>query len=683
MHILTDHKVQLINKFDDSTDFEKVLLPIFKKYKIPFFLNSRSFEFDEIPYTILQYQIIFDKFEEKIKTLLGEETKKLTKIQQFLEDYDKPPIFSVLDTPEQDQERIFLNALNIICKDLGEKYYTLDNVIEEGFIPKMVMYLLHIDSIENVTDIEIESIDVQIKNLEAVYKFIKKDNPSINNYLLDFQSDRSFSTRILLRFILDTYYLKSSLEELISRYYRLTEGIQKRVYPTGDQLTEIKNMIKIPYFIVNGTTDCNIDDYTEGTVFCTKHNIPLIMKFSLFKMCGVDEIFTYQLQYFYNMIDERKSLHAIEHLKGALFKLHKLKVPRISTIAASIKAKNVVFEQNDEQEQNDDDDESEEEENDDLPIKMNEHPTTIKDRFNEVLCVDQNQIETPEQYWNPQKLLNNAHYENGILISNKHKSDDAKSLGKWNDTIDEIKTNDNSNKNSIKLDIPNSESQAKYYKLFCYNEESKKWIYNEESEGQLKDDVIKKDEKIYFSNICYLESNEEDIILLNSKFINGKYPNLDNEKEIFVYAIIGSSFPDILEKVYPSEEEEEKKRCKIVPIFLIIHVPKEKRNHPNIKTIITQVYSLLSCISFARIVILNKNNYETQIQNMHSIFDLIDKNIEEQRLIIEERDSYYGDEDEDDDEDTKPLELSVLQVYNYNHQNRIHLSTSNIVFLIN
>lgn len=475
---------------------------------------------------------------------------------------------------------------------------------------------------------------------------------------------------------MDTYYLKSSIEELISRYYRLTEGIQKRIYPTRDQLTEIKNMIKIPYFIVNGTIDCNIDDYTKGTDFCTKHNIPLIQKFSRFKLSGVEEIYTYQLQLFYNMIDERKSLHVIENLKDALFKLHKLKVPKISTIAASIKAKNVVFEQNDEQEQNnDDEDESEEEENEVLPIKMNEHPTTIKDRFNEILCVYQNQIETPEQYWNPQKLLNNAHYENGILISDKHKSDDAKSLGKWNDTIDEIKTNDNGKQNSIKFDILNSESQAKYYKLYCYNEESKKWIYNSESRDQLNDDVIQKDEKIYFSNICYLDSNEEDLILLNSNFINGKYTNLDNEKEIFVYAMIGSSFPNIIDQVYPSEE----KRFKLVPIFLIIHVPKEKRNHPNINTIITQIYSLLSFISVARIVVLNKNNYETQTQNMHSIFNLIDKNFEEQRSIQNERNSFFGDDDDDDDEDTKPLNLSDLDVHTYGRKDRNHFWTSKLL----
>lgn len=172
--------------------------------------------------------IIIDKFQEKIEQLLEGETLDMSEPSSGY--YDEPYYNELLVTSFQEEENLFLSIVNIICKDLNLKCFTFNDIIIEGFIPKIVMHLLHINSIENVTDVESKSIDVQIKNIEAVINYMKKSNPSINNYLFDFKSEQSFSTRILLKFILDTYFLRSSREEIISRYYQLIEGIEKRNY---------------------------------------------------------------------------------------------------------------------------------------------------------------------------------------------------------------------------------------------------------------------------------------------------------------------------------------------------------------------------------------------------------------------------------------------------------------------
>ena len=58
------------------------------------------------------------------------------------------------------------------------------------------------------------------------------------------------------------------------------------------------------------------------------------MELSEFNSRGPDIFYLYQLQIFYNMIDNgRESLHFFETVKHALNLLHKMKVPRFSTIA--------------------------------------------------------------------------------------------------------------------------------------------------------------------------------------------------------------------------------------------------------------------------------------------------------------------------------------------------------------
>ena len=87
LDILTDQEFQLIDKYDGSTGFEQILMPLFQKYQIPFFLNSHSFEYDEIQNTNIQYQLIFIHYSEKIEQLLEGDTLDSSEPSGY---YDEP-----------------------------------------------------------------------------------------------------------------------------------------------------------------------------------------------------------------------------------------------------------------------------------------------------------------------------------------------------------------------------------------------------------------------------------------------------------------------------------------------------------------------------------------------------------------------------------------------------------------
>lgn len=443
LHILTDHEVQLIDAFNNSADVNRILKPIFSKYKIIFILNSQSFDYDKRVYAFFQIQIIFDEYQEKIKSLIHDEEETEEEEIRCHIKYDSPSHIKILT--KNIEENIFLRLVNIIGKDLGFKFFNFEEIIEEGFIPKYLMRVLHIDSIENVSDVNANSMDLQIKNIKAVINFLRKDNPSIEYHLFDFQtpSKRSYSTRLLLRWIMNLYFIKSTREEMDSRYYILTESFKVKdhkclhdIFKRPKTIYDKETMMKLVKFIVQNK---NI----MYRIKIKKYDIPYILKSSYFEIVekypDLKDYFYYQLQIFYDLIDKRcKSLHLIEKLKNALYKINRIKMPTFSTIKSAIKAKNVHLENK--QQNQEIIDENEIEETIEVSIKMNDHPTMFKDRFKKDFCKDKkevnhSQIENPHLFWNPKNLLNNAHFNNGILTSVNQKSDNKVSLDLWNDNI--------------------------------------------------------------------------------------------------------------------------------------------------------------------------------------------------------------------------------------------------------
>lgn len=190
---------------------------------------------------------------------------------------------------------------------------------------------------------------------------------------------------------------------------------------------------------------------------------------------------------------------------------------------------------------------------------MNEHPTTFKDRFTKISNINQSQnekvadqtpSENPQQFWNPEELLNDAHFDNGILILNGPKNDDKNyqkvdknSFKKWNDTINEIQKKAKKQKSSnskqqdslnsqLSFNIPQSQYQTKLYNIFYYNEN--KWFFDKYAFEEFSNDKKIADENAHTPIVCYFDSKEEDLILINSNFINGNYPKFEpdlNEKQ--------------------------------------------------------------------------------------------------------------------------------------------------------
>lgn len=79
----------------------------------------------------------------------------------------------------------------------------------------------------------------------------------------------------------------------------------------------------------------------------------------------------------------------------------------------------------------------------------------------------------------------------------------------------------------LSFNIPHSKYQSKLYKIFYFNENRNKWIFDKKSFEQFSND---KKITVEFANtplVCFIDSNEKDLISINSHFINGNYPNLN------------------------------------------------------------------------------------------------------------------------------------------------------------
>ena len=130
-----------------------------------------------------------------------------------------------------------------------------------------------------------------------------------------------------------------------------------------------------------------------------------------------------------------------------------------------------------------------------------------------------------------------------------------------------------------------------------------------------------------------MNSLETELVSMNSNLINGLYPNIEeNKTEIFIYALCDRFLSHLSYNIEPKN----KKKLKIKPIFLLLHVPKEKENHPRIQGIVASIYSYLSSICDLKIVLLDGKNYKNQIKfieiinKISVIYEMKNKNKEEE-----------------------------------------------------
>ncbi|KAK8889507.1 hypothetical protein M9Y10_034256 [Tritrichomonas musculus] len=374
------------------------------------------------------------------------------------------------------------------------------------------------------------------------------------------------------------------------------------------------------------------DQYNDVLKFyCMRNKIPAIT--SLDKLYFYEnqpdnnDYFFYQMQIFFNLIDKRPSRRFCEKIFIMQSKLSNVKVPSFSKIASNIKEKlkyqvkteKLIIENEIEEESDDEQDENK------SLLKIIKNPTTFKERYNKDLKIEKSSIEEPQQFWNPSFLANLSHIECEILVDNIEAKPQIEeySIQKWEEEIKKLISKGESI-NSSSFVASDSKIQSKLYKLFYYDEKEEKWIFNREQY-----DMFSKEEHINIEGsntpvVCYIDSSENDLISLNSNLISHSYPNL-NENEIFVYVLCGRTLSMLNFEIDYSDKD----KSSIKPIFLLLHVPKEKENLPNIKRIIIQIYTFFSLISDLRITILNKMFFQMQMLTTLTIFNIVDKNINE------------------------------------------------------
>lgn len=184
----------------------------------------------------------------------------------------------------------------------------------------------------------------------------------------------------------------------------------------------------------------------------------------------------------------------------------------------------------------------------------------------------------------------------------------------YNDLV--IKCTDYINSSALFSKVPKENKNSELYKLFQYDEESNVWVKKDVYINKL---IVEK----YFNKsdrqtvlVLFLDSYENDVQLISSEMINSKLPIFDDQN-IYVYALCDKQL-----KYFQYYINDSQKYPNCYPIFLSLHVPKEKQNLPNISEIVFSIYFYLSIICDINIIILNKEHYNDQIHLAKCLCDI-------------------------------------------------------------
>lgn len=154
--------------------------------------------------------------------------------------------------------------------------------------------------------------------------------------------------------------------------------------------------------------------------------------------------------------------------------------------------------------------------------------------------------------------------------------------------------------------------------------------------------------------VLFINSHENDSVSVVSKFIKHVFPDLDeneNKEQIFVYGICDKSLSHFDYYIEQTDNDTNQKQLsQNKPIFLLVHVPKTKQNHPNIKKILLQIYSFLSYICDIEIVILDKKYYTDQIELISKLNNLYSKKIIEESLTLQRKSIFENNNNNNDND---------------------------------
>lgn len=264
----------------------------------------------------------------------------------------------------------------------------------------------------------------------------------------------------------------------------------------------------------------------------------------------------YQLQLLFNKIDSYfVRFHVLEIIFTAKHKIDKIKVQRFDIIMSSIKVKK-SFQDIDNQislKHNDSDEIFNERKNkygykkhslsvkytERNKIKLSKDISGIFDSSSKLLQIED--IKEANSFWNIPN--DDFTFSYGILLKKNLKDDISYDFSELitNESNIQISINESHNSlfyNSENLFLTHQTSKVfvpKLFKLFYYDENKNSWKFDSQSFKEFSDN------KNFFGDqltplIFFANSNEDDSMTINSHFLSGKCPDLNDEEQIFIYA---------------------------------------------------------------------------------------------------------------------------------------------------
>lgn len=693
LNVFTNGKVPIKT---NCSDFDVTLMQSFKMANVPLVIDKTSLEEENDFLFLIQIEIIFQHFLNKNPEIVdsnepvensskhiedsnkpsedsnkfSEDSNKLSEDsnkQGNLDDDDSQDFF--IDTEEEEEkededenaprslsfsysysieyvddtsESVLLETINEIGKKGNLHFKKIKELAKNDNIRKFILLLFKKDP-EFTNQLEQSSGKV-----EDMIKLLGTKEPIFNIIRFNFSDPEcvKFSIILLLKIILNRFFLKQPKSELFERFHTFIFGLNemKKIsksksktkmkktnhYERKDILFKWKFYDELKEFInalIRAHIRCAIKTKNHKLEDDLKRiEIPIIINQSFLDECQnmeKDELF-YQLRFFFDVLDDQRNLLFIYNFFDYFFVSVKLirgiKVPSYENLAERIKNKfeSIIIQKKRYNKFHNLVEENEIKEKkrkiEDLNMVKKEKPRmpeTFIDRYKQHLkeapedkkIENQKQklipLEEAEKFWNP---IDNEYYvNNGVLYMNKEITE---SSNQWINEIDNYEKHVKRASSSNELDnlffsFPVHKGKSKLYKFFHYNEQGSKWEINSESVTTfIKNKISNPNIKIPL--ILISNSYEKEAITLTSRLIEYLPPDLD-EDDIYVYGLLDKHLDLLQYEVTLSDEGSQ-----IKPIFLLLHVPKSKEKMTNIKIILYKIYNFLSIICDVEIVILNK-----------------------------------------------------------------------------
>lgn len=527
------------------------------------------------------------------------------------------------------KEPPFLKAINgLVYEKLGWHFADLLNVINPRFFPKFVNIFFNDPILENI-DKELDN-DSDSK-ITATIEYIRRKIDKFNClfFFFDSQEDKKESAKSICINILDCLFVKEPQNKMLERCDSLI-GSKMRVKNLKDFINA-SPFVYLLYFLIYKNLDVkNISQYCDKNLelmlkYCTQLKIPLIVdRDHLFHLEKNSNIVLYQLQFIYNLYDSSPLFNFIGKLKVFNQKLQTIQVPDFTSLLNSIKVKSYFLNMHTDNYQNNE--EFQKIETVQPPARFEERyvPVTSEKNISEGNDEKENDNDNDNDiseiykkdcvnFWNclPES---NISISNGILIEYGQENNIFKE--QWNNELESFKEDKNS-KASFPFTTEGGkyEMKAKMYKYAVYDESICEWVSKEEALLMLMDDCKTCFDLSKTPVILFLDSDENDIAAIVSKLINGKFPDIDfisedEKEEMFLYLMCERNLSML--NVVPDTKTQLSQEIK--PIFAIVHIPENKRNLPNMKTILLKIYSHFYYLCQISIVVLDKDHVYDQIE---------------------------------------------------------------------